>query len=235
MNRSAQHNRGVTRPQTRLYSIQLSAAFLVCAGLFAWLQWGTQDVCCGDFDGYYHIKWSRLLWEGLRSGHLPSFWWLPLTSLNAHRYADQHFLFHLLLIPFTWFGDLAIGAEVSAALFASVAVCACFWLVLQYRIRLAVLWLIALLGSSSLFLYRMSMARAQSLSVVFVMAGIFLLFEKKYRWLAPAAFLYVWTYNLFVILGLMVLLWEATGWWSESRVEWRFLHGPRLGWWPVSF
>jgi hypothetical protein len=213
----------------RFRLLQLAAACIVCAGLFAWLQWGTQDVCCGDFDGYYHIKWSRLLWEGLRTGHLPQFSWLPLTSLNPSRYADQHFLFHLLLIPFTWLGDLAIGAKISTVLYASLAACACLWIILRYRIRFAALWFMALLGSSSLFLYRMSMTRAQSLSVIFLIAGIFLLFEGKYAWLALAAFLYVWIYNLFVILGLTVLLWEAASWWLEARIEWRSLAWTAIG------
>lgn len=199
----------------------LIIAFIISAILFAWLQTATAQICCGDFDGYYHIKWSRLLWEGIRGGHLPRFTWLPLTSLNADRYADQHLLFHLLLIPFTWFGDLAAGARVAAIFFASLAVCSCFWLILRYRISYAGLWLLALLGSSSLFLFRMSMTRAQSVSVIFVALGIFLLFEGKYRWLALLGFLYVWTYNLFVILILMVLLWEGAGWWSESHFNWR--------------
>lgn len=229
VNRTARQNKGAALPRRQSHLPHLAAAFFLCTGLFAWLQWGTRDVCCGDFDGYYHIKWSRLLWEGLRSGHLPAFSWLPLTSLNAQHYADQHFFFHLLLIPFTWFKDLAFGAKLSGVLFASVAVCACIWLILHYRIPFATLWLIALVGSSSLFLYRMSMTRAQSISVIFVMAGIFLLFEGKYVWLIPAAFLYAWTYNLFVILGLMVLLWEAAGWWSESRVEWRPLAWTAIG------
>jgi len=116
-----------------------------------------------------------------------------------------------------------MGAKISAALFAAIATCASFWIVLRCRIRFAAVWFIALGGASSLFLYRMSMTRAQSVSVVFVMAGIFLLFEGKYVWLAPAAFLYVWTYNLFVILAIIVLLWELVGWWSESRFEWRSL------------
>jgi hypothetical protein len=196
-------------------------AFAVIALLFFWLQFSTPDICCGDFDGYYHIHWSGLLGEGIGHGHLPAFSWLPLTSLNAHDYADQHLLFHLLLIPFSWFTTSVLAAKITAALFGSIAVFSCFWIILRFRIRYAAFWLLPLLGSSSLFLYRMSMTRAQSLSVIFIMAGIFLLFEKRYRWLAIVAFLYVWTYNLFVILIAMALLWTATVWWSEKRIEWR--------------
>ena len=48
-------------------------------GLIFWrLQFTNQSVCCGDFDGYYHIRWSRLLWENMRQGH---FW--PPTSTRT--------------------------------------------------------------------------------------------------------------------------------------------------------
>ena len=33
--------------------------------------------------------------------------------------------------------------------------------------------------------------------------------------------LYVWTYNLFVMLGVLALIWAAVIWWSERRIEWR--------------
>src|SRR5215212_1558417 len=71
----------------------------VTIGLIFWrLQFSNQSVCCGDFDGYYHIRWSRLLWENMRRGHFfpPTFKWLPLTTLNPKDYVDHHLLFHIL-------------------------------------------------------------------------------------------------------------------------------------------
>jgi hypothetical protein len=64
------------------------------------------------------------------------------------------------------------------------------------------------------------MTRAQSLSLVFVTVGVMLLFERKYRWLALAAFAYVWAYNLFVLLAVLAFLWAIAGWWTERRFEW---------------
>jgi len=189
--------------------------------VLSWLQFSVQSVCCGEFDGYYHIQWSRLLWEGLRHGHLPAFTWLPLTTLNASRYADQHFLYHLLLVPFTWFSDLRLAAKLGTTLFAGAAVLSLFWLILRYRIRYPLLWLLALLACSWAFYLRLSMTRASAVSILFIVAGIFLLLERKYAWLAPAAFLYVWTYNLFVMLGVLVVIWAAVILWSERRIEWR--------------
>ena len=205
----------------RYAKLQLALASCAVILFFAVLRFSTPDTCCGDFDGYYHITWSRMLWEGLKYLHLPQFRALPLTTLSAASYADQHFLFHILLIPFTWFGSLPAGAKVAGVVFGSLAVLSSFWLVWRYRVRYALLWLLALLASSSLFLERMSMTRAQSVSLVFICAGIALLWERQYRWLTLAGFLYVWTYNLFVVLGVMVVIWTAIEWAVERRLDWR--------------
>lgn len=207
--------------ERRLAVMRLAAGILLIGAVFAWLQFSLPAICCGDFDGYYHAKWSRLLWDGLRHGHFPAFTWLPLTTLNPSRYADQHFLFHLLLIPFTWFSDLRLGAKLATVLFSTAAVFSLYWLIVRERIRYSLLWLLALLGCSWLFLARLSMTKAQGLSILFIVAGIYLLFERKYTWLGLAAFLYVWTYNLFVMLGVLALIWVAVLWWSERRLEWR--------------
>lgn len=83
----------------------LAAAVLVGLSLW-WTQFSTQAICCGDFDGYYHYRWSKMLEEGMRTGNFPPrFESLPRTTLNADDYVDHHFLFHVLQIPFTWFTD----------------------------------------------------------------------------------------------------------------------------------
>ena len=193
-------------------------------GLIFWkLQFSNRSICCGDFDGYYHIRWSRLLWENWRAGHIfpPVFKWLPLTTLNPKDYVDHHLLFHILQIPFTWFGDLRLGAKVAATLFASLAVFSCYWLVVRYRISYTLVWLVALLACSAPFLYRLNMAKAPPVSIIFMVAGIYLLFEGRYGWLAPLAFLYVWTYSLFVTLLGAAAVWTLVIAWSERRFEWR--------------
>ncbi|MCA1557617.1 MAG: hypothetical protein LC731_03645, partial [Acidobacteria bacterium] len=91
-------------------------------------------------------------------------------------------------------------------------------------------WLIALLACSAPFLYRMNMAKAPPLAIVFMIVGIYLLFEKKYVWLAPLAFLFVWTYSLFVTLLAAAFIWPLVVFWSERRFDnrsvWRTLSAP---------
>jgi hypothetical protein len=190
--------------------------------IFRRLQYANQAVCCGDYDGYYHIRWSRLLWEGMRQGHFPpSFNWLPLTTLNPKDYVDHHLFFHFLQIPFTWFGDLRAGAKAAAWLYATLAVLSCYWLTLRYRIRYPLVWLVALLACSAPFLYRMNMAKAPPIAIIYTVLGIYLLFQKRYLLLLPLAFIFVWTYSLFVILTGMAIIWVCIISWSERRFEWR--------------
>ncbi|HEX8177669.1 MAG TPA: hypothetical protein VF543_21450 [Pyrinomonadaceae bacterium] len=212
-------------------AVYLLVGIASIAAVFIKLQFSTDGVCCGDFDGYYHIKWSSLLWEGMRrSVFPPSFVWLPLTTLDPRGYVDHHLLFHILQIPFTWFMELRTAAKVSATLFASLAVFSCYWLIVRYRIRYTLCWLIALLACSAPFLYRMNMAKAPPLAIVIMIIGIYLLFEKKYVWLAPLAFLFVWTYSLFVTLVAAAFIWPLVVFWSERafdrRSVWRALSAP---------
>lgn len=324
---------------------------LVIGVAFWWMQFSTRSICCGDFDAYYHFRWSQMLLDGMRSGDFPpAFEALPLTTLNRDDYVDHHFLFHVLQIPFTQFGDteawaavifalclllsplvyrlaarlvrggdttvvpvatavmagfavamallqvrasaaarygvaalaLAVmfgcerlaarlvrgrgaraaavfaaaafavfvpllfywaavlyqirtgsyqqgdwhtdfhfGAKLGTWLFASVAVFACYWVVLRYRLRYPVVWLLALLGCSTPFLYRMNMGKAMSVSIVLLVVGIHLLFQRKYIWLLPLSFVFALTYDMFALLGVAAVVWAAVIFWSERRIEWR--------------
>ena len=209
----------------------LVAGAVAIGVIFWWLQFSTSAICCGDFDGYYHIKWAQMLWQNFRAKHFspPSFIWLPLTTLNLHDYVDHHLLFHIILIPFTWFRDLQTGAKVAAALFASVAVFSCYWLIVRYEIRYRLIWLLALLASSAPFLYRLNMTKAPPFAIIFLVTGVYLLFEKKFWPLLPLTFVFALTYDMFVLLILAAAVWTIVIGWTEQRFEWRPLAWVVLG------
>jgi len=209
----------------------LVAGAVAIGVIFWWLQFSTSAICCGDFDGYYHIKWAQMLWQNFRAKHFspPSFIWLPLTTLNLHDYVDHHLLFHIILIPFTWFRDLQTGAKVAAALFASVAVFSCYWLIVRYEIRYRLIWLLALLASSAPFLYRLNMTKAPPFAIIFLVTGVYLLFEKKFWPLLPLTFVFALTYDMFVLLILAAAVWTIVIGWTEQRFEWRPLAWVLLG------
>lgn len=190
--------------------------------LMAFLQFQTNAICCGDWDGYYHIRWSALLWENFSHGKwLPSFEWLPLTVLNPAEYADHHFLFHLLQIPFLWFFEPVLAAKVAAVFYSTLAIASLFWLLYRYNVDHLILWLLALLTCANMFYYRMNMAKAPPLTIIITIAGIYLLFERKYVWLLPLMFAFVWTYSLFPLLWFASVIWVIIIAWNEHRFEWR--------------
>jgi hypothetical protein len=190
--------------------------------IFSQLQFSTSAICCGDFDGYYHIKLSRVLWESMKAKAFPpSFPWLPLTTLNPKDYVDHHLLFHILQIPFAAFSDPRMGAKIASIVFGSLAVLSCYWLLLRYRVSYPFVWLLALLGCSAPFLFRMNMAKAPPLAIVFLVVAIHLFFTRKYWPLLPLSLIFTWTYDLFVLLIMAAVFWVIVIAVTELRFEWR--------------
>ena len=170
-----------------------------------------------DNDGFYHIK---LAWLMRTEGLKPQFPWLPLSILNQREFYDHHFLFHVALIPFT-FGDLRLGAKWAAVTFASLAFLAVWYLFYRQRVPLAWLWALGLLGVSDAFLYRMSITRAQSLSLAVLALGLTWILEGKYRRLAVLAFFYVWMYDAFPLLLALAVMHLLAVALIEHRLEYR--------------
>lgn len=197
--------------------LPLALFILFFIGMAA-IQFATPDM--PDNDGFYHIK---LAWLMRTEGLKPAFPFLPLSILSAREFYDHHFLFHVALIPFT-FGDLRVGAKWAAVTFASLAFLSVWYLFYRQRIPLAWLWALGLLGISDAFLYRMSVTRAQSLSLAVLALGLTWLLEGKHRRLAVLAFFYVWMYDAFpLLLALAVLHLLAV-----ALIEHRFEYRPLL-------
>ncbi|HQU94368.1 MAG TPA: hypothetical protein PLK77_18875, partial [Pyrinomonadaceae bacterium] len=202
--------------------VYLMFGLVAAAMVLGYLQFRTDAICCGDWDGYYHIRWSALLWESLSSGRgLPVFDWLPLTVLNPTSYNDHHFLFHLAQIPFLWFFEPVMAAKVAAVVFGSLAVFSVYWLLYRYDVDYLLVWFAAILTCANMFYYRMNMAKAPPLTIIITIAGIYLLFERKYIWLLPLMFAFVWTYSLFPLLWFAAIIWTIIIAWNERRFEWR--------------
>ena len=65
------------------------------------------------------------------------------------------------------------------------------------------------------------MAKAPPLTIIITIVGIYLLWERKYIWLLPLMFAFVWTYSLFPMLFIAAFIWTVIIAWNERRFEWR--------------
>lgn len=158
--------------------VYLIFGFCAIVLLMVMLQFSTKAICCGDWDGYYHIRWSQLIWENLKHFKMPpEFTWLPLTVLNANSYADHHFFFHLLQIPFLWFFEPVMAAKLATVFYGTLAIFSCYWLIFRYKIDYLLIWFLGLMACANPFFYRMNMAKAPQIAIVIMIFGVFFLFE----------------------------------------------------------
>ncbi|HWN99625.1 MAG TPA: hypothetical protein VNS63_10185 [Blastocatellia bacterium] len=213
----------VAPPRLRA-GLELSGALLLILLVMGWIEFGGPAIL--DNDGYYHIRWAKMLRESFP--HLPAFSALPLTILDEQHYVDHHYLFHLLLIPFT-FGDLRVGAKLAAVVFSSLGILSVFALLVSYRVRHRWLWLAPMIASSEPFLYRMSMTRAPALSLVLLGAGSWLIFKHKSLWLAVLSFVFVWSYSLFPLMMAFAVAHAIAIYLSERRFEFRSILASGIG------
>jgi hypothetical protein len=162
-------------------------------------------------DGYYHIGMAdQIRQEGIvgQDGHFP---YLHFTTLRD-TYANQHFLYHVLLIPFTLFGDLILGAKIAAAFFQAIAFFSFYVLLNVLRVRYAWAFSFLLPIISEGFLFRMTLPRAPAVSLA---ATLFLLavfwksfFDSEKKWwkvlLFIGSFFLVWLYGGFVLYAVLI-------------------------------
>lgn len=207
------------------------ALFGVCTAVFAYLQYSTPALVGND--GYYHAKMGLLVRQ---QGLTPTPPQLPLTILNEAEFYNHHLLFHLYLALFAQTdpaldGGLALTQQVKAAtiILAVLPFMAIWWLLRGQGVRGAALWTLALFALSGAFLYRLSMTRAQSASLLVLVLALHWLFQGKYRRLLPLGVLYVWLYDAFPLLLVVSGIYFVSLYVTERRLVWQVLVYPAVG------
>ena len=182
----------------------LFEAFLVFAVSYLVLQYVQfQHPYLFGYDGYYHIKYSYLLRMGEITDAFP---WAQF-SLWEHAFADKEYLFHYMLIPFTYFSDLITGGKHAAVFFGSL-IFASFLLFLRlHNAPVRYLWLCLLLSEG--FIYRLLMIRPHLLAIFFSIWIVHCIIKRRYPMLTFLCVIYTLTYTAYhmpLVLGLAILL-----------------------------
>jgi hypothetical protein len=203
-----------------------AALFALFSTLFAFVQFGTSALA--DNDGFYHLRMAALIRQyGLR---VP-FTWLPLSILNPDAFYDHHLLYHVYLSLFASGSDQAmlVAAKWASVFMPAAAFVAIWWLLRGQRVRYASIWALGLFAVSEAFLYRMSMPRAQAASLLVLALGLHWLLQRKFVWLIPLGFLYVWLYNAFPLLIVIAVVYAVAAYLTERRLEWKAVIYPGVG------
>ncbi len=203
---------------------QAATALVFSATLLAYIQFAGPNIV--DYDGYYHIKTAYLMRE---QGVPIDFPWLKFTILDEAHYTDHHMLLHVFQMPFTFIGDLRLAAKWSPIALAAIAFTIFYLLLRRYEVDYPLLWLTVLFASSSPFLYRMSMARGQSLSLALQLITFHLIMKRSYKWLAVVTIIFVWSYNAFPLLVPLALFGVVTHFLGDKKVDYKLVLAIGLG------
>ncbi len=157
-----------------------------------------------DPDSFYHLKMAMLM---RTQGVVHSFSWLPFTTL-VDNYADHHFLYHVLLIPFVSLFGPFIGMTIATIFFAALAVTLFFTLLRVYEVRYA--WVYTcVLATSAAFIFRLNLAKTSAPSLAILFLALIASKKEKSFVLFCIAWLYVLLYGgwpiLAVVMGAFVI------------------------------
>jgi hypothetical protein len=147
--------------KTRLIFLALTVFFI------SWFSFITPTERFADPDAFYHITIAKLI---LEQGPITNFPWLDLTTLGTH-YADQHFLFHTLQIPFLKLFSPLDASRISSIFFAVICMLSVTLIFFKLKLQHWWLWPI-LLAFTQPFCTRLIQGKASPLAILFWFVGV---------------------------------------------------------------
>lgn len=154
-----------------------------------------------EFDAYYHIQFAKQLSIYDHDLKLPQ---LEYTTCK-YSYPDHQWLYHVLLKWLT-FWDTVFVYNLSVVMINALVLFVFYVILSVGGIPNKLFWMNLLLISSACFLFRHSLVRAQSLSLLFLLTSVFFILKNYKFALALLSFLFVWVYSAFVYLPLIALM-----------------------------
>lgn len=171
------------------------AYLLIFVFSFCFLLYLQANPSFADPDSFYHVKMAQLIRD---HGIVKDFPWLQFTVLKDH-YTDQHFLYHVLLIPFVSLLNPIIGAKLATVILGSLLVILFYRLLNYFKVKFALIFSFILLLITP-FTFRISLVKEPSTSILILIVGLYLIFRRKYLWLFLLSFAYVWAYGGFLLI-----------------------------------
>ena len=166
---------------------------VVLASLLFFSFYQFQSAYLPGTDGYYHIKMAYVMRE---MGFISNFKWAHLSLWRDH-FSDKEFLYHVYLIPFTYFKDLMFGAKVGTVILASLGSTSFYAILRLNKVKYSWFWFLLLFMSGSYFLYRTNVTRPQVLSIVLALWSIHFVINRKLIHLAILTFIYTFSYTAY--------------------------------------
>ena len=151
-----------------------------------------------DADGYLHIRMAEFLRD---LGPRYNFHWARFSTFNGN-FADKDFLYHVILIPFTFFKNIFSGVKIAAFIFACLLFLGFYHILRKYVDKTILPFLILCFFFSSHFLQAISSPRPLTIVILINLLAVHLIINKKYAWL----FLTALCYSLIHVTSPLIIL-----------------------------
>ncbi|MFH1367451.1 MAG: hypothetical protein ABIH38_05750 [Patescibacteria group bacterium] len=187
--------------------------FLISFTVFAYLQYSETFA---DPDSFYHAKMALLTRD---QGVVKDFPWLPFTVLK-NNYTDQHFLYHVLLIPFVSLSSPLVGIKLATVFFSTLLILFFYGFLRKLRVKWAFVFSVLLLLINP-FVFRVSLAKAPSVSLILLILGLYFIINHRIKSLFLLSFIYVWFYGGFILIFVFCALYAFVSliydrWWRKN-------------------
>lgn len=168
-------------------------------------------------DGYYHIKFAYLM---RTEGFLEVFRWASM-SIWSETFYDKEFLYHVYLIPFTYFQDLAYGAKTGTAILAAISTTSFFAILRLNRIQFSSLWWLFLMCGGAYFLYRNNVPRPQVMSIILALWSIHFILNRKRIALFVLGVVYAFSYTAYFLPVVFSCIVSGYLFVLEDELDWK--------------
>ncbi|MFH1645132.1 MAG: hypothetical protein ABIB11_01800 [Candidatus Omnitrophota bacterium] len=197
------------------YNILISAFVLAGITLIFLIQFWIPTLYGAD--GYLHIRMAEFLRD---LGPKYNFHWAKFSTFNGG-FADKDFLYHLFLIPFTFFKNIFFGVKLAAAIMASLAFIVFFYVLKQYSDRRLLPLALCAFFLSDMFLQAISRPRPIAFVVLICLLSAHLMIKKKNFWIFLLGVLYALghvTSPLIIVFSLIV---EAVRYFQKRELNFK--------------
>jgi len=193
-----------------------AAVFLVGILALASVQFSKTGLLAAD--AHYHVRVAKEISD---AGMLEDFPWTQ-ASVFKDNYADKQFLFHAILIPFLT-DDLVFGPKLLTVVLSALLLALLAWMALRHGFPLPWLWVVLVLASGAMFLFRMNLTRPHLLAVPLSVLAAHLMIRRHVLGTFLVSMVFPLCYTAAHLIFCIALLYAASCCMKKEPFPWRLL------------
>jgi hypothetical protein len=197
--------------QRNTYKIILLACLIAGICAITYIQFLTPTLYGAD--GYLHIRMAEFI---KTSGFLHEFHWTRY-SIWAQDFSDKDLLYHILLIPFTYFSNIFFGAKIAAVFFAGMLFLSFYFLLKKYVKPGLIPFLLMCFFLSPHYLSALSRPRSMIFAMALGLLTAHFLIQGKFWRVFGVVLIYGLSHVSAPLMIVFALICESMRWFHEKK------------------